>query len=483
MALRKILIMNDTEGFYEEAADADSWKMGGLTMSGTIAMGTNKITGAGSATSNGDVLVYGQSGGALGNLTISSGGDIVLSGGGEVTGLPATPGDSTAATSKAYVDSVAQGLDVHPSVKAMSSANVTSLSGPQTIDGVSLIADNRVLLVGQTTASQNGIWIVKAGAWVRATDLAVGASAAGSFVFVEEGTSYADTGWVCTANVGTDVVGTDSLPFSQFSGAGTYTAGDGLVLNGGQFSVDLTATPGLEFSSGNLQAKVNPAGAIERVSAGLGIILEASDPSLQISSNELGAKLDGARAITKGASGIGLNLETSNPAIKIATNKLDVKYQTAKGLTSDGSGLYVKIDGSTITFDGGGNLQAATSPEAEKIENSVAVDEAVAAGDPVYFTATGNRVGKADTTDAKAKALGIARTAQAVVGQITEIVTSGIAVGVLSSASPGTPYYLATGGGLSTSLPGAAKRVIQMGIAKNATDLFVRVVDYGKKAA
>jgi len=56
-------------------------------------------------------------------------------------------------------------------------------------------------------------------------------------------------------------------------------------------------------------------------------------------------------------------------------------------------------------------------------------------------------------------------------------------VGVLSSASPGTPYYLATGGGLSTSLPGAAKRVIQMGIAKNATDLFVRVVDYGKKAA
>jgi hypothetical protein len=63
------------------------------------------------------------------------------------------------------------------------------------------------------------------------------------------------------------------------------------------------------------------------------------------------------------------------------------------------------------------------------------------------------------------------------------VVGAGLAIGVLSGATANTPYYLQTAGGIGTSLPGASNRVIQVGVAKNATDLWVRVIDFGKKAA
>ena len=232
----------------------------------------------------------------------------------------------------------------------------------------------------------------------------------------------------------------------------------------------------------DLRVRVNVGGAIERVSAGLGIILEASDPSLQISSNELGAKLDTARAITKGVDGIGVSLETSNPALKVASNKLDAKYQIAKGLDSDVDGLFVKVDGSTVSLTDG-DLQVIAAIETERVETSVNVDEAVALGDPVYLTSSGNRIARGDTDDAKAKVIGVARSAQGTVGAPTEVVASGPCVGVLSVATPGVLYYLATGGGLTVAIPGASKRVVVMGIAKNETDLFVHILDYGKRAA
>jgi hypothetical protein len=137
---------------------------------------------------------------------------------------------------KAYVDAVAQGLDIKGSVKALSDANVT-LSGEQTVDGISLTDGNRVLLTGQTTASENGIWIVRTSTWERPVDFAAGISAAGAFCFVEEGTSYADSGWVCTSDSGSDVVGTNNLAFTQFSGAGSISAGAGLEKTGNTLSV------------------------------------------------------------------------------------------------------------------------------------------------------------------------------------------------------------------------------------------------------
>lgn len=151
----------------------------------------------------------------------------------------AEPSASTDAATKNYVDSVAQGLDVKTSVVAATTANIT-LSAPQTIDGISVIAGDRVLVKNQTTASANGIYVVAAGAWTRAVDADTWAELISAFVFVERGTINADTGYVCTVDPG-GTLNSTNVTFAQFSGAGTYVAGNGLALTGNSFSVTGTS--------------------------------------------------------------------------------------------------------------------------------------------------------------------------------------------------------------------------------------------------
>ena len=173
----------------------------------------------------------------------------------KITNLADPTGDNDAAN-KGYVDGVAQGLDVKDSVVAATTANIT-LSGTQTIDGVSVVADNRVLVKNQSTGSQNGLYLCKAGSWVRTDDLAAGADAAGMFTFVEQGTANGDKGFVCTTNKGSASVGSDSLAFSQFSSSGEVTAGDGLDKSGSELSVDLKANGGLVIESTELALKLD----------------------------------------------------------------------------------------------------------------------------------------------------------------------------------------------------------------------------------
>jgi hypothetical protein len=132
----------------------------------------------------------------------------------QITNL-GTPTLATDAAPKGYVDSAVQGMKWKAPVRAVAVANVASLSGPQTIDTVPLVAGNRVLLTAQGTASQNGIYDVNAGAWTRSSDMAAGSDGANVTCFVSEG-SYQDTAWTCTSNTGSAVVGTDSLAFVQF---------------------------------------------------------------------------------------------------------------------------------------------------------------------------------------------------------------------------------------------------------------------------
>jgi hypothetical protein len=151
-----------------------------------------------------------------------------------ITGLATPTADADGAT-KLYVDNVAQGLDAKASCRAATTANIT-LSAPQTIDGIAVVAGDRVLVKNQTTASANGIYVVAAAAWTRATDMNAWAQVPNAFTFVEQGTTQADTGWVSTADQG-GTIGTTAIPWVQFSGAGTYQAGNGLVLTGNSFAV------------------------------------------------------------------------------------------------------------------------------------------------------------------------------------------------------------------------------------------------------
>ena len=143
---------------------------------------------------------------------------------------------ATTAFVTAAVDAARSGLDVKDSVRVATTANIT-LSGTQTIDGIALVAGDRVLVKDQSTGSQNGIYIVSASAWSRSTDANTSAKVTpGMFTFVEQGTANADSGWVLTTD-GTIVLDTTALSFTQFSGAGQITAGSGLTKTGNTLNV------------------------------------------------------------------------------------------------------------------------------------------------------------------------------------------------------------------------------------------------------
>jgi len=111
-------------------------------------------------------------------------------------------------------------LEQRISVRGMSTANIASLSGTTTVDTtVNLVANDRVLLTGQGTASENGVWVVQAGAWVRPQDFETGRSAAAATVYIQEGTAHAGEMWACSSLTGADVIDTDDLTFIGVGGS------------------------------------------------------------------------------------------------------------------------------------------------------------------------------------------------------------------------------------------------------------------------
>lgn len=152
----------------------------------------------------------------------------------------ADPVNAQDAATKSYVDAAQMGLDVKESVRAGTTGNIT-LSGIQTIDGVALVAGNRVLVKNQSTGAQNGIYIVASGAWTRSPDADGGNELSpGTFTFIEEGTTQADSGWVLATD-GNIIIGTTAQTWVQFSGAGQIEAGNGLSKSGNTISAVGTA--------------------------------------------------------------------------------------------------------------------------------------------------------------------------------------------------------------------------------------------------
>lgn len=156
-------------------------------------------------------------------------------GGYRLTGL-GDPQSAQDAVTKAYVDLTVQGLEPKQSVRAASTATIAALSGPMTIDGVALVAGDRVLVKDQATASQNGIYVVAAGAWGRAADADVWGELVSAYVFVESGAVNADLGYLSTVDPG-GTLGTTAVTFVQFTGAGQILAGAGLTRSGNTLDV------------------------------------------------------------------------------------------------------------------------------------------------------------------------------------------------------------------------------------------------------
>ena len=157
---------------------------------------------------------------------------------------------------RAYADGVASGLTVKDSVVAATTANIT-LSGAQTIDGVAVVAGNRVLVKDQTTTKNNGIYVAASSTWARATDAdTTGEMKVGSFAYVQSGTVNGTASYVCNS-AGT--LDTDPVLWTQFNQAGSVSAGAGLLKTGSV--IDLVNGGGLTIAADSVTVASNHGGS------------------------------------------------------------------------------------------------------------------------------------------------------------------------------------------------------------------------------
>lgn len=301
----------------------------------------------------------------------------------KITNL-ATPTDDTDAATKAYVDAARSGLDIKQSVRVATTANIT-LSGTQTIDEVSVIAGDRVLVKDQSTGNQNGIYVVAAGAWSRATDADISAEVtAGMFTFVAEGTTNADSGWVLTTNDAV-TLGTTALVFAQFSGAGQITAGAGLTKSGNTIDIATASSnrivvnaDSIDLATINQSDSSGTAGAtfvqsVTRDSYGrvTGIVTataqDASTSAKGIASFDSGDFSVTSGAVTIKSGGVD-NAQLANSAVTVGSTSISLgsSATTLAGLTS--------VTATTFTGDLTGNASSATKLATARTINGASFD-------------------------------------------------------------------------------------------------------------
>lgn len=366
----------------------------------------------------------------------------------KITNL-AAPSASTDATNKAYVDAVATGLRVHGNVEVASTANIagsesagvftstSDLVALNTVDGVALSLNDRILLKDQTNAAQNGIFTVTTLAdgsgqslvLTRAEDMdnsPIGEIYNGEYIpKVLSGTVNAGIPFVISS-VGTGVdglhtIGTDDIDFTIFTSPTQLQAGDGINFNGNTVEVDLANTdPGL-FFDGNADLGILWSTAFNDARA-----IKASD--LASNSNGLGASIIGI----------------------------------------EDAGAY------TSETDVEGAIQELYSKLTDRGVEYVVGTGGVSKGDLVYISAN-NTVLPYGTITAGNRAIGLALTAESAAANVVVLANDTVLSGVLSGATAGDVYYW-DGSALTTTIPSTSGQYVwRVGVAKNATDLHVEV--------
>lgn len=263
-------------------------------------------------------------------------------GGNKITNV-GTPTSANDAANKAYVDSVTNARQWKDAVRVATTANIT-LSGTQTIDGVSLSSGDRVLVKDQSTAANNGIYIVSGGSWSRSEDANSSAEVlSGTTVNVNEGTAQGNTRWVLTTD-GTITLGSTSLTFQQDSTGETYTAGDGLSLSGNSFSVMVAPDTGLGVGGGGLY--ISPADAsIQLDSSGVRVALHDSSIISDSSGLKINTDIFISREVPTGL------VNSSNTTYTLLNTPVSgSEHIYLNGLLQEGGSEDYSISGDTITM-------------------------------------------------------------------------------------------------------------------------------------
>lgn len=590
MAERKFLFMA-ADGYSEEGATTDSTTLGGLTMGGNINMNSaGKVIGSNAATTDGDLLVYGQSSGNLAGLTIDTA-DLVMTNrkitsldDGTAAGDAVNKGQLDAAvinggtlkealfsedqldnaegffalsaltfsvqpvsgdiitltdgvTTRGY--GATTGGDVQYTIGATALDTMENLAAAILGDGTwgSEVTQNHpdigtnVLEIWELDndageSKVSGVWGTQANItyvdftgeldYTKNATVTLPTSAPGNTNFGVRRTQASLTdgelhyilgydtiwGWDGDANQWNQLSGLGSIPDATAGAGGgtkgkaTYDSDKGMFVTSGIVSLNITADKGLQFNSGALEIEIDDTpDTLDADADGLKVV---GVPSLfkingsAVSANVTASNVD---TLVAGAASDADALHTHDG--KSDTSHTHTHASTTGQTTDDHHNQAHVLTGGDHTESGltTGHILTATgattfawqapgaSQEAQRVENLMTAVETVAKADPVYHSSTADKFGKADAgTDAKAWVFGVAKAA-IVADAAGEIVSYGPAAGVLVAATAGAKYYLADGGGLATSAPAAAKRVILIGWAINATDLWVQPIDMGKKAA
>ncbi len=363
------------------------------------------------------------------------------------------PVGSTDLTNKYYVDSLAVGLSFKNPVLCGTTANIT-LSGLQTLDGVTVTAGTRVLVKNQTNQAQNGIYIVSTGSWFRSSDADTYDELVAAFLFVESGSTQAGTAWFCTSQPG-GTLGTTPITWTSFALSSSYTAGTGLNLAANQFSIANTGVTAATYGS----ASVVPVVAVNAQ----GQISGVTNTTIAIANTAV--------------SGLG-TMSTQN------ANNVAITGGTITGTPISGS----TVDGTTITastqFSGPGTGLTGTASGLSIGGNAATATTATTAGSATTATTATNLANGAagsvpyQSASSTTAMLGIGST-----GQILSVVAglpawtsvSGAAVTSFSAGTTGfTPSSATTGaitlaGTLNTGNGGTGLTTFTSGGAVYAT--------------
>jgi hypothetical protein len=321
-------------------------------------------------------------------------------------------------TTKLYVDSLALGISWKQPVNAATTANIT-LSGAQTIDTVSVVAGDRVLVKNQTAPAENGIYIAAAGAWSRSPDANIWDELVSALVFVESG-AQAGSAWYCPVQPG-GTLGVTAITWNNFSVGGVYFAGTGLNLSGGDtFNITNTGVTAATYGS----ASAVPAIAVNQQ----GQITSASNTNIAIAGSQ----------VTSGT---------------IDSARISGSYT---GITAVGtlSGLTVS---STITGSISGNAATATTAGSATTATTATNIAGGATGSIPYQSSAGTTTFLAAGTNGQVLTLagGVPTYATPSAGTVTSVGGTGTVSGISLSGTVTSSGNLTLGGTLDLSAPPA----------------------------